>query len=66
MPKLMTKLGDVMAIETEKEARIAKAVGKEKMPAYRKFKIAEDDPFGFDDDDGDDMGLSIGVTTSGD
>jgi hypothetical protein len=61
MPKLMSKLGDVMAVEAAKEARVTKAVGTEKMAAYRKFKIAEEDPFGFDEDDS--AAMTFGLTT---
>jgi hypothetical protein len=59
MPKMMTKLGDVMAVEATKEARVHKAVGPEKLPAFQKFKIAEEDPFGFDED----STMTFGVTT---
>jgi hypothetical protein len=61
MPKMLAKIGDVAAIEMERDARVRKAVGDEKMAAFRRFKVAEEDPFGLDDDD--DGGISIGVTT---
>jgi hypothetical protein len=45
MPKLMTKLGDVMAIEAERQARISEAVGPEKAGKLEDYNLEEEDPF---------------------
>ena len=46
LPKLMTKLGDVMAIEAERESRIVEAVGPEKAAKLEDYNLEEQDPFG--------------------
>jgi uncharacterized protein (DUF2126 family) len=60
LPKMLGKLGDVMAIQTERDAKVRKAVGKENMAKLRTYRLAEDDEFGLGDDD-DEEPFSFGV-----
>jgi hypothetical protein len=59
LPKFFTKLGDVMAIETEKNARVVKTLGKEKAAKFERFQIAEEDPWGIGDS------IMVGATVDG-
>jgi hypothetical protein len=45
LPKFMSKLGEVMAIETERETRIIAAVGEDKADQLREYDLEEKDPF---------------------
>jgi hypothetical protein len=45
LPKFMTKLGDVMAIEAERQTRIVAAVGPEKAEKLEDYDLEEKDPF---------------------
>jgi hypothetical protein len=57
MPKLFTKMGDVMAIQAERDARIEKALGSEENQAkFHQVRVEEEDPFGLDGS------VSVGAT----
>ena len=58
MPKMLGKLGEVIAIQSDRDQRIHKALGAENVPKYAKYKVAEEDPFGLD---GSDINISAGV-----
>lgn len=49
LPKIFGKLGDFMAIDVAKKARITKAVGEEKAKALEAYKIQDEDPFDLDE-----------------
>lgn len=59
MPKMITKLGEVMSVQTERDQRIHKALGAENVPKFEKYKVAEEDPFGLD---GPSIDISAGIT----
>ena len=49
LPKLLTKLGDFMAIEARREEKIRKAVGADAARRLKAYDLAEEDPFGLGD-----------------
>lgn len=57
LPKLITKLGDFMAIESRREEKIRKAVGPDNARKLKAYDLAEEDPFGFGD--GASMGFRV-------
>jgi hypothetical protein len=59
MPKFITKLGDVMSIQMERDQKIRKAVGTENAGRLEGYRIEEEDPFGLDGD------VSFGVGGGG-
>jgi DnaJ-domain-containing protein 1 len=59
MPKFITKLGDVMSIQAERDEKIRKAVGDENVQRLDGYRIEEEDPFGLDGD------VSVGVRAGG-
>lgn len=59
MPKFITKLGDVMSIQMERDAKIRKAVGNDAAGKLEGYRIEEEDPFGLDGD------VSVGVRAGG-
>lgn len=59
MPKFITKLGDVMSIQMERDAKIRKAVGNDTAGKLEGYRIEEEDPFGLDGD------VSVGVRAGG-
>jgi len=46
LPRVMPKLGDVLAIETEKQTRIVEAIGEEKAGRLAEQNVIEARPFG--------------------
>ena len=60
MPKVLGKLGDFMAIQADRDAKIHKALGKENVPKYEKYKVTEEDPFGLDGDS-----ITVGASVGG-
>lgn len=59
MPKFLTKLGDVMSIQMERDTKIRKAVGNDVAHRLEGYRIEEEDPFGLDGD------VSVGVRAGG-
>lgn len=59
MPKFLTKIGDVMTIQMERDAKIRKAVGPENVGKFEGYKLEEEDPFGLDGD------VTVGVRAGG-
>jgi hypothetical protein len=59
MPKFVSKLGEVMAIQAETESRIVKAVGAEKAAKLQDYQLEEEDPFGMGGE------VNVGVTAGG-
>lgn len=59
MPKFITKLGDVMSIQAERDEKIRKAVGDENVQRLDGYRIEEEDPFGLDGN------VSVGVRAGG-
>lgn len=59
MPKFLTKLGDVMTIQAERDDKIRKAVGDDGAAKLDRYRIEEEDPFGLDGD------VSVGVRAGG-
>lgn len=59
MPKFLTKLGDVMAIQAERDQRIQSALGPEQARKWPGYRIAEEDPFELGGD------VSVGVGAGG-
>lgn len=59
MPKFITKLGDVMSIQAERDEKIRKAVGDDNAHRLDDFRIEEEDPFGLDGN------VSVGVRAGG-
>jgi hypothetical protein len=47
LPKMLPKLGDVLAVQAERETRIADVLGPERAERYDRFDVVEGDPFGF-------------------
>jgi hypothetical protein len=48
MPKLLGKLPEFMSLQSDRDARIHKALGSEdKVDEYERYSVAEEDPFGF-------------------
>lgn len=60
IPKVLGKLGDFMAIQADRDAKVHKALGKDNVLKYEKYRVAEEDPFGLDGD-----GFTVGTTVSG-
>ena len=50
MPKLMTNLGDFIALQATTESKIRKAIGKDKHDALEKIDVKESHPFGLGGD----------------
>ncbi|MFO0931531.1 MAG: hypothetical protein U1E39_02340 [Planctomycetota bacterium] len=59
MPKFITKLGDVMSIQAERDEKIRKAVGDDNAHRLDDYRIEEEDPFGLDGN------VSVGVRAGG-
>lgn len=59
MPKFLSKIGDVMAIQAERDQRIHAALGPEHVESWVRYRVEEEDPFGLSGD------VSVGVGTSG-
>ena len=59
LPKLFTKLGDVMKIEADRTRKINTAIGAENAKKLKGMKLEEEDPFGLDEN------ISVGVSTNG-
>jgi hypothetical protein len=57
IPKMFTKLGDVMALEVEKNARMTKIVGAEKAAKLERYDVVEEDPWGIG------QAFTVGTTT---
>ena len=48
VPKFLPKIGEFMVIQSDRDARIHKALGSdENVDKYEKYQVAEEDPFGF-------------------
>lgn len=58
IPKMLGKIGEVMAIQSERDQRIHKALGPDNVAKYEKYKVAEEDPFGLD---GENVAVSVGA-----
>ncbi|MHC5010831.1 MAG: hypothetical protein ACYTG6_07770 [Planctomycetota bacterium] len=58
LPKMMPKLGDLMAIELDKENQIQELLGAERAAELGHYNIVEERPFGF----GGDMRFEAGTT----
>ncbi len=56
MPKFLTKFGDVISIQAERDAKIRTAVGADKVEKLDRYRIEEEDPFGLDGN------VSVGVS----
>jgi len=56
MPKFLTKFGDVISIQAERDAKVRTAVGTDKADKFDRYRIEEEDPFGLDGN------VSVGVS----
>jgi hypothetical protein len=46
VPKILPKIGDMMALQAERESRVAVVLGPERVERYRRFDVVEADPYG--------------------
>jgi translation initiation factor 2 beta subunit (eIF-2beta)/eIF-5 len=59
MPKALANLGELGALQVERDEKIRKAVGADNVTKMKRYRIAEEDPFNFDAD------VSVGISADG-
>jgi hypothetical protein len=47
LPKVLPKIGEMMAIQAERETRIDEVLGPERADSYQRYDVVEGDPYGF-------------------